>query len=282
VKDKVVNIEFNALGANRIFSHISVKKYHHRTVFPEEGSNWQDDEFIGLDDCWINSCNWNSVQATKPQIAQVFERPGLTLDDTKLAQIVFNRPFYIDEIEVIDAPNGNAFTGAEISRRYLLADAAPGTWVLDVSADRKTLAKTKISAVQFQNNTGADKVITISLKKYHHRQVFPEEGAIFDTQPQEPAYIRGRDYTYEDDDFEAGDSPAVHDVNTDLGRNAHAGYIICDGAGDITVEISNDGATYGGVHTMKEGEKFNLDKYDVDTIRITYVTADSAYRIGVL
>lgn len=94
-------------------------------------------------------------------------------------------------------------------------------------------------------------------------------------------FIEGRTTSYEDTNFVAGDSPAVHDVNTDLGRNSHTGYIICDGGGDITIEFSNDGSTYGGSHTLKQDETMNLDLIDIDRIRITWV-ANSAYRIFVL
>jgi len=89
---------------------------------------------------------------------------------------------------------------------------------------------------------------------------------------------RGRTVTYEDTSFLTGDSPAVHDVNTDLGRNARDGYLINDGAGNFTVEVSNDGDTYGGAHTVKGGEIMRLKGLNVDRIRVTWI-ANSAYRI---
>jgi len=92
---------------------------------------------------------------------------------------------------------------------------------------------------------------------------------------------RGRTVTYEDTSFVTGDSPATHDINTDLGRNGRDGYVICDGAGDITIEVSDDGTSYGGTHTMKRGERLSLKGLDIDRIRITWVS-DSSYRILVV
>lgn len=88
--------------------------------------------------------------------------------------------------------------------------------------------------------------------------------------------------TYEDSSFVSGDSPATHDFNTDAGRNAVDGYIICDGAGDIQVDISRDGINYGDKWTMKAGEKVSLCHFNIDKIRITYVSAASAYRINLI
>ena len=103
---------------------------------------------------------------------------------------------------------------------------------------------------------------------------------------RDPNYIpdvdttRGRSVSYEDTSFVTGDSPMVHDVNTDLSRNGRDGYIVNDGDGNFTFEISDDGDTYGGAHTIKEGETVELKGMDIDSIRVTWVS-DSAYRIFV-
>ena len=96
-----------------------------------------------------------------------------------------------------------------------------------------------------------------------------------------PDPIDGRTKSYEDASFVTGDSPRTLDVNTDLGRNSKDGYIICDGEGDFTVEISNNGTDFGGIHTMKKGDVLDLEGVDVDKIRVTWI-ADSAYRILVI
>jgi len=88
---------------------------------------------------------------------------------------------------------------------------------------------------------------------------------------------------FEDSNFQVGDSPAVHDVNAALGgHNGHDGYITCDGAGDITVEFSPDGVTYGDAHTLKSAETISLEGLNIDLIRITRVSADSSYRVFVV
>ncbi len=94
-------------------------------------------------------------------------------------------------------------------------------------------------------------------------------------------YIDGRTATFEDSSFVAGDSPATHNVNAALGRNGHDGYIVNDGAGDLTYQISNDGNTYGGAHTLKQNETVKLTGLDIDSIKITWV-ADCGYRIMVV
>lgn len=93
--------------------------------------------------------------------------------------------------------------------------------------------------------------------------------------------ISGRTFSYEDTSFVTGDSPVVHDVNTDLSRNAVNGYIVCDGGGDIKIEFSDNGSDWGGQHTLKRGDVINLQGLSIDSIRVTWVT-DSAYRILVL
>ncbi len=92
--------------------------------------------------------------------------------------------------------------------------------------------------------------------------------------------ISGRSKAYEDTSFVVGDSPVTLDINTDLGRNSRTGYIICDGAGDILVELSGDGTNYGTQFTMKDNEKVNLDGLSIDSIKITH-SSDSSYRVNV-
>lgn len=93
-------------------------------------------------------------------------------------------------------------------------------------------------------------------------------------------YISGRTATFEDASFVTGDSPATHDVNAALGRNAHDGYLVNDGAGDLTYQISNNGITYGGSHTLKKDETVKLSGLDIDSIKITWI-ANCGYRIAV-
>ena len=84
--------------------------------------------------------------------------------------------------------------------------------------------------------------------------------------------------SYEDAAFVVADSPKIIDFNADAGRNARQGWITCDGLGDLKVAFSRDGLTFGDDWTMKAGEGTNLENFDIDTLRITWV-ADSAYRV---
>ena len=84
--------------------------------------------------------------------------------------------------------------------------------------------------------------------------------------------------SYEDTSFVTGDSPAVLPFFTDTGRESVDGYIINDGDGDIQVDISRDGISYGDKFTMKCEETVHLLHWRVNKLRITWV-ADSAYRV---
>ncbi len=94
-------------------------------------------------------------------------------------------------------------------------------------------------------------------------------------------WIDGRSASFEDSSFVSGDSPTTHDVHTALGRNAHDGYIVNDGAGDLQYQISNDGTNYGGLHTLKKDETAELTGLDISKIKITWV-ANCGYRIMVV
>ena len=95
-----------------------------------------------------------------------------------------------------------------------------------------------------------------------------------------PLYPAGQYATSEDSNFVSGDSPATYNANSDLGKNANNGYIICDGAGDITVNLSQDGTTFGDNITLTSGDEFSLKGRNVHSIKLTHVS-DSAYRIYV-
>jgi hypothetical protein len=92
---------------------------------------------------------------------------------------------------------------------------------------------------------------------------------------------QGLNQTYEDTNFQTGDSPVTIDAYGDLGSYVHDGYIICDGAGNIQVDVSRDGITYGDKWTMKSGEKVSFLRMDIKKIRITWVS-DSAYRLNII
>jgi hypothetical protein len=97
----------------------------------------------------------------------------------------------------------------------------------------------------------------------------------------QPLYPVGKNFVNEDTSFIAGDSPIALDVNNTLGRNGNRGYIIVDGSGNISVEISHDGTNYTTLFTMKSGESLDLTGWSVDTIRLTHSGTNSAYRVHV-
>lgn len=79
----------------------------------------------------------------------------------------------------------------------------------------------------------------------------------------------------------SGTSINTHDFNGDTGRTAVDGYIICDGTGNIKVDVSRDGLVYGDQFTIRAGENIGLAHLKIDSIRVrlTDTTSTSAYRI---
>lgn len=89
--------------------------------------------------------------------------------------------------------------------------------------------------------------------------------------------VDGNTVAYEDVSFQEADSPLVLDVLTDLGRVGHEGYFLNDGTGNILLEISGDGVTYGGSNTLRWGEQLILANLNVGKIRLTW-QEDSSFR----
>lgn len=90
----------------------------------------------------------------------------------------------------------------------------------------------------------------------------------------------GNSVSYEDDNFTSADTLSVLAINTDLGRLGHHGYLVNDGPGNLKIEISNDGTTYGGVHSLKRGDVFDLENLSVHKIRLTWLQ-NTSYRANI-
>lgn len=91
-------------------------------------------------------------------------------------------------------------------------------------------------------------------------------------------YVDGNTLSYEGTTVSG--TPAVIDFHTDSGgQQAHYGYLINDGTGNLTVEYSFDGTTYGGVHTIKVGEQVDLSHFSINRMRISYVDDAADYRV---
>ena len=93
--------------------------------------------------------------------------------------------------------------------------------------------------------------------------------------------IDGANKVYETASFIESGSPATHNFFGDTGRTATSGYIICDGPGDIKIDVSRDGLTYDDKATLKSGEILHIDHMLVNRVRITWVS-NSAYRINLI
>ena len=106
----------------------------------------------------------------------------------------------------------------------------------------------------------------------------------FETDFQEP---KDRYFASEDLDFQSGDSPVVLDVESSLGVKSIDCRIACKSntanKGNILVELSTDGTTYGDQFTVFYSETlpFNLAilALKISKIRITHSGTDSGYRV---
>jgi len=76
--------------------------------------------------------------------------------------------------------------------------------------------------------------------------------------------------------------PTTLDVNDDLGHNAGDGYIVCDGPGNLEVDLSYDGSTFEEDITVKKNEVLLLGGMNIDSIKIDVTTDGTAYRVLVL
>ena len=90
--------------------------------------------------------------------------------------------------------------------------------------------------------------------------------------------VSGKNFAYADTSFVTGESPITLDINADLGKNSTKGYIANDGDGNFSVELSQDGSTWGTSFIMKKDDVLSLDGLDVDSIKLTWI-ANSAYRV---
>lgn len=93
-------------------------------------------------------------------------------------------------------------------------------------------------------------------------------------------YFQGY-HSQEDSSFVAGDSPTVIVMATEIDKQGEGGYIACDGAGDIQIELSFDGINYGDLITVKSGETFSLRNFQLESLRINHTGTDSSFRVVV-
>lgn len=79
--------------------------------------------------------------------------------------------------------------------------------------------------------------------------------------------------------------PNTENIVTDpvqgLGRNAHTGYIICDGPGNLRVRLSNDGINFAPIITVIPNQLLDLDKEDIHTVTIDATINVTAYRLAI-
>lgn len=187
VKSKVVAVGLLNPGVAPVtVTHVSLKKYHHRMTFAEDGALFATEmaDVIESDDIDEDESSWGGASQSKEEWNKPlhFKGPGKELNNGDTVEIWLNRPMWIDEMEVLDKTTRVAYTGADISRGYVLPD---GSTVTDATAARKTLVKTKVVGLVFTSALLAPANVVLSVKKYHHRMVFPEESAVFRVDPYE-------------------------------------------------------------------------------------------------
>lgn len=73
-------------------------------------------------------------------------------------------------------------------------------------------------------------------------------------------------------------SPVTLAVNTDLGHNGRDGYIINDGAGNLEIDISNDGVTFEEDITLEPDEILSLTGLSIHTLILDATEDNTGYR----
>lgn len=100
---------------------------------------------------------------------------------------------------------------------------------------------------------------------------------------------------YEDTNFVTGDSPATHDVLTDLGHYANTGQFVNYGAGDVTIKVEGNreglrsdlrdtvALASAEAFTIPAGTVFDFSELamNIGKIQVIYGTVDTKYRIVV-
>lgn len=102
--------------------------------------------------------------------------------------------------------------------------------------------------------------------------------------PKDVTFLKGRPYVRETNVAVAG-VPNIELIVTDpvqgLGRNAHTGYIICDGPGNLLIRLSNNGTTFAPIQTIIPNQILNLDTEDIFTISVDASVNATKYRMAV-
>lgn len=78
--------------------------------------------------------------------------------------------------------------------------------------------------------------------------------------------------------FTSGDSPATHDINAALSRNAITGTIVNNGPGRLTYQISQDGTNYDSAINLEPQRGHSLRAIDIDSVKVGWV-ADTSYEV---
>lgn len=81
-----------------------------------------------------------------------------------------------------------------------------------------------------------------------------------------------------DTSFTTGDSPVTLDANTTLGQNATDGFIVNNGPGRLTYQISEDDASFDDSINLEPQTGHSLTGVSVDSIKITWVS-DTSYEV---
>ena len=85
---------------------------------------------------------------------------------------------------------------------------------------------------------------------------------------------------YSDDDFTAGESPRIIDLETDFGITVLSALLAVDGPGGIDFSVSRDGGTiYSDVFRYEAGDVTDSRIRSVTHLKLEHTGIDSAYRI---
>ncbi len=85
---------------------------------------------------------------------------------------------------------------------------------------------------------------------------------------------------FQDENFTAADSPVTLNINAALGEDATTAVLICDGPGDISVQISDDGVKFNTIPLLiRSQETITISSINLKLAKLTHTGSDSGYRL---
>lgn len=214
--------------------------------------------------------------------------------ETELVELKFDTGIRTLAISILNDPGPDNVSATGYTREPVwdilnrtspelyVVNLGPGTIFLRISRDGKVFSQAESVIFEGEVKTFYD-VYEVRLRSpTADTQYIITEFEYF--KQKDVTFLSGRPYVSEIAVAVAG-VPNTENVVTNavqgLRRNAHTGYLINDGPGNLLVRLSNDGVTYAPTQTMIPNQILDLDGEDIYSILIDASVNNTAYRLAV-